>query len=223
MPLAQIIALVDDKLRSAALGSAANLATRDRAIEQAVVQYSEDAPRVLVADVAGVNTQTIAVPVGWVAGRSRLVQVEHPIGTLPVSTLAAATGYDGTAWQVVFEQAPANALVRIHYTAPHELSDSECTIPAQHENAVASWAAAELCRQLATQRGHDRDATIGAAATQGQSASGDLARRAREWVAVYRTTLGLPDPDKDPGARAAGAVVSFATDRRRGRFNSLVG
>lgn len=221
MPLAQIIALVDDKLRSAALGSAANMATRDRAIEQAVVQYSEDAPRVLVQDVAGVNTQSISVPEGWVAERSRLVRVEHPIGTLPESTLPATAVFDGAVWRVLFESALANALVRVHFTTPHELSDALCTIPPQHENAVASWAAAELCRQLATQRGHDRDATIGAAASLGQSASGDLARRAREWLAVYRVALGLPDPDKEPGARAAGAVVAFASDRRRGRFNSL--
>lgn len=221
MPLAQIVRLVDDKLRTVALGSGTDQGGRDRAIEQAVVQYSVDAPRRLVAE-AVVNGDSMATPAGWVDGRSALSGVEWPLGRLPATMVAAAEAYDGSAWSIVLAEPLVGATVRIHYTAPHELTDSACTVPVEHENAVASWAAAELCRQLATQKGYDRDSTISAAAVNGQSQSGDLARRAKDWLAVYRNQLGLPDPDKVQGPRPAGAVVAFASDRRRGRFTSVV-
>ena len=111
--------------------------------------------------------------------------------------------------------------MRVHFTAPHVLTVDECTVPTQHFNAVACWAAAELCRQLATQKGHERDATLSAANTTGASQSGDLARRARDWDLQYRQTLGLPDPDAVPGAAGSSAVVQFDRTRQRGRFSSL--
>lgn len=221
MPLSQIIRLVDDKLRTVVLGNGTDQTGRDRAIEQAVVQYSVDAPRRLVA-AAVANGSSIPVPTEWVVGRSALSGVEWPVGRVPMVVVAAAVAFDGTTWSVVLAEPLAAAQVRLHFTAPHVLTDEVSTVPAEHENAVASWAAAELCRQLATQKGYDRDSSIGAAAVNGQSQSGDLSRRAKDWMAVYRTQLGLPDPEKTQGPRAAGAVVAFASDRKRGRFTSVL-
>jgi hypothetical protein len=122
-------------------------------------------------------------------------------------------------WRIVLaSESLTDATVRVWFTAPH--ADDGSTVPAVHENAVACWAAAELCRQLATQKGHERDATIAAAQTNGSSQSGDLARRARDWDLQYRQALGLSDPAAETGPDAAGVVVQFDRARMRGRFSS---
>ena len=224
MSLAAITALVDDKLRSLALGDAADLDARDRAIEQALVQYSSDEPQDLVATAANVTGYIVPLPEGWDAARSRLQAVEYPLDQMPMATLEAAAYRDTGTWRILLADAVSNSTLRLHYTAPHAMDAS--TVPAHHINAVACWAAAELCRQTATRMGQDRDATIGAMASAQGSQSGDMARRAKDWLAVYRVALGLPDPDK-PGAatggQAAGAVVSWGARRKRGRFYSYGG
>lgn len=219
--LAAITALVDDKLRSLALGDLADPDVRDRAIAQAVVQYSVDEPQDLVEDQAGVVGTVLALPAGWVAPSSRLMAVEYPLDQVPMATLESAAYRTVAGWQILLAEGLSGVAVRLHYTAPHAADAS--TVPAHHVNAVACWAAAELCRQWATQKGHERDATISAVSANGASQSGDLARRAKEWLAVYRVALGLPDPDK-PGAatglQAAGAQVSWGVQRVRSRFYS---
>lgn len=222
MSLAAITALVDDKLRSVALGAEADVEARDRAIAQALAQYSEDEPQDLVADVAGVTGYFIDVPSGWVVVRSRLQAVEYPLDQLPMATLEAAELHQVSGWRIVLAEPVTDLTVRVHFTAPHAADGS--TVPAHHINAVACWAAAELCRQLATRLGHDRDASIGAMGQQQGSQSGDMARRAKEWLAVYRVALGLPDPDKagaSASGKPAGAVVSWGARRVRGRFYSF--
>jgi hypothetical protein len=220
MSLAAITALVDDKLRSVSLGAAANTAARDRAITQALVQYSEDEPQDLVA-AATANGYFIDVPAEWVPVRSRLQAVEYPLDQLPMAMLEASELHQVSGWRIVLAEPVTNLAVRVHFTAPHAADGS--TVPDHHINAVACLAASELCRQLATQLGHDRDASIGAMAQQQGSQSGDMARRAKEWLAVYRVALGLPDPDKagaGTSGKPAGAVVSWGARRVRGRFYS---
>lgn len=224
MSLAAITALVDDKLRSVTLGTLADPQVRDRAIEQALMQYSADEPQDLVADQAGVSGFFIDMPGDWQPGRSRLQAVEYPLDLVPMATLEAAEMHQVDGWRILLANAVSNLTVRLHYTAPHAPDAS--TVPAHHINAVACWAAAELCRQLATQLGHDRDATMGAMSQQQGSQSGDMARRAKEWLAVYRVALGLPDPDKasaSTSGKPAGAVVSWGARRVRGRFYSFGG
>lgn len=221
MSLATITALVDDKLRSTSLGGSYDTAARDRAIGQALVQYSQDEPQALVADAAA-SGYTLAVPANWVAGRSRLQAVEYPLDQVPMATVEAQAYHQASGWAIVLAQS-LNAAVRLHYTAPHAADGS--TVPDHRINAVACWAAAELCRQYATARAHDRDATIGAQVAGAPTESGELSRRAAEWLAVYRVALGLPDPNgRNGGAvvggQPAGAVVSWGERRPRGRFYS---
>lgn len=228
MGLANVQQLVDDKLRSAALGAdLAGPEVRDRAIAQAVQRYGTDAPQQLFADQADVAGAVLDLPEAWVVGRSLLQHVEHPVGYAPMRTLDAAvlTAIDGSGLQVVLADGlTASGLVRVHFTAPHVLTSEDSTVPAHHEDALACLAVAELCRQLATQKGHERDVSISAAAVNGATQSGDLARRAKDWERQYRTVLGLPDPEQQPGPRGAGAVTSWrGDDRPRPRFYSGVG
>lgn len=220
MTIATITQLVDDKLRTVALGDLAPAGARDRAIGQALLQYNLDAPQRLSADVT-MSGEAFAAPAGWVVDWSQLVAVEHPIGQVPMQTLRAGITMSLSNTQMIvllYDSLPVTT-VRVHFTAPHA-SDAS-TVPPQHENALACWAAAELCRQAATKAGFDRDSTIGAANVSAQSQSGELARRAKDWLAQYRTALGLADPEK-AGAQPAGTVVAWDGDgHRRGRFSSL--
>lgn len=221
MSLATLTQLVDDKLRSLRLGTAADAGARDRAIGQAVLQYGKDAPAELVDLVVGTANGVIAVPAGWQAGLSSIDALEYPIGQTPMATIAAALQFNGTTHTILALDLAQGETARLHFTVPVTAD----TIPATHENAVACWAAAELCRQLATAAAHDRDASISAVAVMQQSTSGELARRAKEWLAVYRTTLGLPDPEKagQAGGVGGGTVVSWGARRQRGRLSSWGG
>lgn len=221
MSLANIRTLVADKLRTVALGrELADPLLIDRAIGQALLQYGLDAPQQLAVLETGITGDSLAVPEGWVAGRSVLLQLEYPVGQSPMATVQAAVMLDLLdEWRIVLaDETLADATVRVWFTAPH--ADDASTVPAVHHNAVACWAAAELCRQLATQKGHERDATIAAAQTNGASQSGDLARRARDWDLQYRQALGLRDPAASTGPDSAGVVVQFERARMRGRFSS---
>lgn len=225
MSLESITRLVDDKIRSTALGvKLADPEVRDRAIEQAVLQYGLDLPRKVSELVTNVTGSVFDAPAGWIAGESQLEAVEFPVGQAPRATLEAAPvlRLDDT-WGIMLAGGVSLAAdtVRVHYSLGHVATAEECTVPPRDENAVACWAAAELCRQLATQKGHERDATIAAAAVNQASQSGDLARRAKDWFAQYRQQLGLPDPERTSGPDAAGAVTQFRTDRPRPRFRTL--
>lgn len=224
MSLATVQQLLVDKVRTLALGNdLASPLVQERAIAQALLQYSMDAPLQTYEDVANVSGGLFDVPPGWVAELSTLVAVEYPIGLAPMATLEAATVRNEAGdWQIMLlDDSLTLATVRVHYGKPHTLTTSASTVPARHENALACWAAAELCRQLATQKGHERDATISAVSSNGASQSGDLARRAKDWFAQYRIALGLPDPEAATGGNAAGTVVSFERTRTRARFHSL--
>lgn len=224
MSLATITALLDDKIRTTMLGrELADPRTLERAIEQAVLAYSLAKPLHDSDDLAGVTGGVIALPTDWDAQFSTLLAVEYPIGVVPMATLEAAVARDETGtWHVLLAQdSLTDATVRVHFTRPHVLTNAACTIPAAHCNAVACWAAAEMCRQLATAKGAERDSTMAAAVTSGQSMSGDLARRARDWMIQYRAELGLADPETSPAALPAGTVVAFDRSRQRARFTSL--
>lgn len=221
MSLASITLLVKDKLRTESLADLAPEAALERAIEQALLAYGKDVP-VQASQVVEASGSVLALPQGWLVGRSVLGAVEFPIGQVPMATLPAALtalASDETVIKLQVDSLPLDSVVRIHFSAPHAADGS--TVPAQHQNAVACWAASELCRQAATRAGHDRDATIQAAAVNQSTQSGDLARRAKDWQSQYRNELGLPDPDANPGGQPAGAVVQLSDDgHRRARFHS---
>ncbi|TXI17631.1 MAG: hypothetical protein E6Q67_13025 [Roseateles sp.] len=221
MSLATIIELVQDKVRADALGSLVTDQLIQRTLAQALIVYSADKPREASAEELA-SGDTIMVPTDWVEGLSSLVAVEYPVGQAPMATVAASAvrPYGGAVRIQLQDRVLAtDTPVRVHYLAPHAADGS--TVPAEHHNAIACWVAAELCRQAATRAAHDRDATISAAATQQGSQSGDLARRARDWLTQYRTQLGLPDPEQSTPVKAAGVVVTPEGDgHRRGRIRS---
>jgi hypothetical protein len=223
--------LVSDMVRDSA--TVVDTAARDRAIEQARVRYSADALRTLVADVTWPQAGYSApAPEGW-NEEAWVKQAEHPIGQQPPSfvdlSIMAAPGEGGAvAWSLASPVwLPADAVIRLTYTAGHELRPAveateetpavpgADTIPVKHRLAVASYAASLLCRQLAAYYSGQRESAIGADSSRTETRAREYAARAKEYRAAYYADLGVADPaaqdggSSGGGTQAAGAVGSW--------------
>lgn len=198
---------------------------RERAINIGLARYSADVPRELVEDVTWTTQGRVGpLPQQWVGG-SDLVTAEFPIGESPRSTVTLAVYRTPTAWTLLCDQAlDAGAVVRVTYRAPHLLADVDQdltdavadwleyyfvpvslpvdTIPVCHREAVASYAAHVLCKQLAAHYSADRETSINADGSNTDSRARNFAARARDYRAAYYAGIGKVDPQA-PGEQQA--------------------
>ena len=202
--LADILPLVDAFVRDEV--SRLSLDDRLAGIAVAVARYGRDRPRQRVEDVASADGRTLALPSGW-SEDSALVGAEYPIGesppaSTPCSLYAAPSGAvfrldDGVA---------TGSLVRLTYTAPHVVSDTEDSVRPSHREPLAAYAAAFLLDNLAAAAINDGEPTIQADSTDRRTKSQEYAARARALRKMYDETVGRGSE----GAQAAtGTVVSW--------------
>lgn len=191
--LADYQTLVDSLVRDAS-GTLTSM-DRDRAIELARLRISADAPRELVKDVTWVADGYFGpLPDGWADG-AWIKSAEYPVGRQPLELVELAVYADGAAQQLMAgDTLPAGSVVRVVFSAPHLLSTGVDTIPAECREAVGSYAAYLLCRQLATHYSGERDASIGADASNTESRARNYAARAKEYRAAYYAGIGKADP-----------------------------
>lgn len=185
---------------------------RDAAIDLAVLRYGTDAPRTLVRDTAWLLAGFLGpLPPDWVDG-SALRSAEYPIGRNPASLVEMALYADqgGTLLVVQDMELPAGAQVRVTFGAPHRLDETEDTIPLQHREAVASYAAHSLCRQLSVRYSGEREASINADGSNTESRARNYAARAKEFRSAYFVGIGQVDPYA-AGARTASSGVTAAS------------
>lgn len=197
-------------------------ADRDAAIELARLRYSEDAPRKLTEDVTWTAEGYVGpLPASWVDGSS-IVSTEYPIGNEPPLFIDAAVYVTPTGQQLASPDVlPLGAVVRVQFNAPHLLDDSPAdTIPAKHREAVASYAAQILCKQVASYYSGQRDPAVGADNSNGDSRARNFASRARDYRAAYYAGIGKADPqsDKGNGATEGAAAASVSSWAGRGRL-----
>lgn len=202
---------------------------RDAALEIAVLRYSQDVPRTVVNDVTwAAPGYEGPLPADWIDG-CELISAEYPIGSHPPDildvTIYVAPGLVQTLMSA--DSLPAGAEARITFSAPHQLVGGGTpldTIPLGHREAVASYAAFQLCRQIATKYGHERDTVISADRSDTESRARNFAARARDYRAGYFAGIGKADPQGNgggaSGAEAAGAVVSWP-GRSRGSLTRI--
>ena len=119
----------------------------------------------------------------------------------------------------------AGSFVRVRYSAAHQVADGVDTVPLKHRQAVASLAASILCLQLATLYAGERDASIGADASNTDSRTRNYRQMSRDYRAAYYSGIGHVDPEKaGSGAGATGiapaASASGWEGRRRYGFRS---
>ena len=235
MALADYQQLVDSLVRDAS--GTVTATDRDRAIELARLRYSADAERTLTQDVTWVEAGYFGpMPAGWVAG-AYLLGAEYPIGEQPAASIELSVYLQpGPLENLVTPEAlAAGAVVRVSFAAPHQLAGSPAaadTIPARHMEAVASYAAHVLCKQLATHYSGERETSINADASNTDSRARNYAMRAKDYRAAYFGGIGKGDPQgagngsgASGGATEPAASVSSWVGRQRNviRTNDLGG
>lgn len=186
-------------------------AVRDQAIDVARLRYGSDLPRDLVEDVTWPGTGYYApLPTTWVDG-SQLSEAEYPIGVVPIALIDLALYVDGSGTQLMAAYSlDAGALVRVRFTAPQLLDATHDTIPLQHREPVASYAAHLLCRQLATYYSGERETSIGADGSNTESRARNYAARAKEYRAAYYGGIGKADPQAAAAAGGTDGVLTGA-------------
>lgn len=211
MALADYQQLVDSLVRDAS-GTLTPI-DRDRAIELARLRYSADAERTLTQDVTWTAAGHFGpMPAGWVAG-AYLLGAEYPIGEQPPASIEMSVYLQpGPAENLMTPDAlAAGTVVRVTFAAPHQLTGSPTaadTIPARHMEAVASYAAHVLCKQLATHYSGERETSINADASNTESRARNYAARAKDYRAAYYAGIGKADPQGAGGNGGAGGGSS---------------
>nr|WP_315237713.1 hypothetical protein [uncultured Albidiferax sp.] len=180
---------------------------RDRAIELARLRYSGDSERQLTGDVTWLYDGVVGpMPAAWTDG-AYLLDWEWPVGTPQPNGLELVVYVTPTDVQLMADTAlRVGDVVRLRFGVLHTLG-AEDTIPARHREAVASYAAHVLCKQLATHYSGERETSIGADGSNTDSRARNYAARTKEYRAAYFGGLGIADPQA--GATGAGGGSAF--------------
>ncbi len=202
---------------------------RDSALQLAVGRYSQDVPRQLVNDVIWTADGYFGpMPADWVEG-AELQVAEYPVGEVPPTVLDLVIYMEpGPVFKLMSpDSLQAAEVVRVNFSAPHLLVGGltpQDTVPLLHREAVASYAASLLCRQLATFYANERDTSINADGSNTDSRARNFSSRAREYRAAYYAGIGKADPQgsggSSAGAEASGAVTSWP-GRSRGSLTRM--
>lgn len=230
MALADIQGLVDNLVRDESGATGPDV--RDQAIALAVLRYSQDVERRATEDVAWSASGCFGtLPAGWVAG-SYLIEAEYPVGQVPRS-LVEMSIYQAPDGQLlaVPQAIHTGELVRVVFAVPHALTGEDDgaldTTAPEHREALASYAASLLCKQLATKYSGERDSSISADHSNTESRARNFAARARDYRAAYYAGIGKLDPQSDKGGSAApgtgqapAAAIGTLPGRSRNRLTA---
>ena len=194
--------LFDDRVRA----TAAPFTTqqKERAIQQALKEYSQVRPLVAAQDYAGDGvTFDLGLPAGWQEGISTVRQIEYPAGQRVAIFLEQAD------W--VFYLAPSGKKIRlldvtpdtgettrITYTKPHAVDAISSSVSGVDEEAVADLAAAIGLTDLAAVYANTQSPTITADAVNYGDKSRAYLELAKELKARYRKHLGLDQQSNAP-------------------------
>lgn len=205
MSLADYQTLVNDFVRDK--DAVVSTPQRDTAIQTAVLRYSDDRPRALVVDVVSAGGYRLPLPAGFVMGFSSLSSIEQPIGNVPETLIdLSRTSFYNTPTTTELQlpvSLQAAATARIAFTAQHVVSGIADSVPLNHRNAVACWAAALLCEQLANYYATEGEPSIGADAVNHASKTETFAARARSLRSQYLKDLGVDEKRIKPASAIA--------------------
>jgi hypothetical protein len=187
----------------------------DSAIALAVIRYSQDRPRKVVADIAANGTSVFSLPDDFDVDVSQILSIEYPLGSMPPELLESdryQLYQSPSATELLFMFAPSSAF-RLTYSISHILTDLTDTLPVKHREAVTCWAAAYCCDQLASFYAQASDSTIQADHVQRNSQSKDYANQAKAFRNRYLSEVGV----EEKRFTAAGTVVDLDLKSSLGR------
>lgn len=180
------------------------LTTADKtaAISAAVIEHSRNRPRVVVEDVTGDGgfDYELADLAAYTAGFSTVRQVEYPVA----ETLRQPNILIEDDWVIypkpagdylrLLQATPTAAYkIRITYTALHTLTAQSGTIPAHHDTAVQTLAAAIFCHMLAAYYSQSEDGIIAADSVQHSNRAREYAIRAKTYRGIYYDLIGAEE------------------------------
>jgi len=183
----------------------------DGAIELAVIRYSTDRPRRRIEAVARDEGLMMAMPASWEDGFSDLVSLtpaDDPLDRVRASILNTIDGD-----RIYIEDGQGLAEAHATFTIRHVLTDAEDTIPQKDREAVANYASAVVCEQLATYYSGALSSTIQSDSVDHGSKGREFSQRAGRFRKLYQDHLGI-DPKRNS---AAGVVVDLDGSDSRGR------
>jgi hypothetical protein len=194
--------LFDDRVR--ATGAPFTSQQKERAIQQALKDYSQVRPLVAAQDYAGDGvTFDLALPSGWQEGLSSIRQIEYPAGERQPVCLESED------WQ--FYLAPAGKKIRLAsitpatgktlrltYTKPHLIDAVSSSVSDVDEEAVADLAASIGLTDLAAVYANTQSPTITADAVNYGDKSRAYLELAEKLKARYRKHLGLDQQSNAP-------------------------
>lgn len=207
MALADFQELIDDLARDPS-GAVSDQA-RDRALDLAVVKYSSDKPRAVKDDVQGDGSALVAMPATFDPDFGAVLDVEYVQSNGVGAPLDNQdwTLYQGVAdWYLKFAASVSAAEThRVAFTAKHEVTIDQDTIPITDREAVCHWATGLLLFQLSTEYAGKRQSTLQVDTVDHGSKSRDYAARAKDARKRYYDLLNI-DPTR---IEAAGIVVDW--------------
>ncbi|GAB0058054.1 hypothetical protein SIID45300_02394 [Candidatus Magnetaquicoccaceae bacterium FCR-1] len=179
----------------------------DAAIRTAIWRYSMDRARVMVAEIRVADGPVFALPDGWEAGFSVLATIEHGDGELegeplPLSILRIEETAAG--WRMRLTGPVDTSSLRLRYTVPHRVTQTEDTLAAREWEAVSTYAAAHLLEQIAAAKSGDVDPSFGADTVSRSTPASEYAARSKQLFARYREMIGTRTERTIP----AGVVVA---------------
>lgn len=186
----------------------------ESALDMAIVRYNQDAPRVVTA-VLDLTDGGAVLPDSFDWDFSGVRQVECPLWQRPPCYLRAEDFYtynDGTVARIELVTATDEEM-RLWYTVRHIADADTYTLPEQHTEAVASWAAAVLCEMEASRLSGKNTPTLAADSQNQQDPARAFAARAKILRQRYLDELGVDSKRAAP----ASADVAFTPRDSRGR------
>jgi hypothetical protein len=178
----------------------------DTAAMQALQRYSIDAPY-LVSELVTCDGLLAPLPSTWQPGISQLKSAVALTGGV-TPEVVQQKGVAGD--QLHLDRHFTGALM-LEFSLAHQLDESHDTVFYGDMEALACYAAAICCDQLAAYYINEANSTLSVDVTAHQSKSNEY----RKQATAYRTRYNAHVGQKTPGSTAAGAVVSFGSRRRK--------
>ncbi len=204
--MADDLATLIERMRSrlqdvAGLLDAATEGDLYQAVRDGLEQYDDDAPRVLVADIAGDGvTYDFALPAGYVDGFSRITAVEYPAGQRQPVYLEPTDWHiyrtpTTTKLRLRWHTPTSGETVRVSYTARHTVEDLDgattTTVPAWHRQAFLALCTARAFSRLAARFVHEQEATLAIDSVERSSKVDQARKLAEALLREYRELVGV--------------------------------
>lgn len=194
--------LLDDRVRET--GAHVTAQQKERAIQQALKEYSQVRPLTTAQDYPGDGaTYDFALPIGWQDGVSTIPQIEYPAGERQPQWLEREDWifYQtpvGKKFRLMTVTPDSGKTMRVTFTKLHLLDATQSTIGLVDEEAVADLAAAIGLTDLAAHYANTQSATITADSVNYGEKSRIYLDLAKELKTRYRKHLGLDSSSDAP-------------------------